>query len=440
MSPRPLASLGAVAALLLSPFAAHAEPPTLALSTLPSQSELAALLWQRSPELAAARGRIGAALAEQRRAHLLPNPGLDLSWNTIPVGPHNPEDLPFSQIPNYAVSVSELIELGKRGPRQEAAAASARASRLDAEEQLRQRYFELLDVIAEVAAAELRTAALTQLSTDASDLTELQRQRARHGDTPGLDADRAELEEAHFSSALAEEHAHLASALRTCAGAVGMPCEPFGSSERAAAFLARLPEAPGGAPTAQRPDLASLDAQAQAARAQGALARAHRIPDPTLRVGYVRDQFVAAGNQPNSLFVGASIPLPLFDQGQADDQAAAASAGAAERARTLLLESSRQQLQQLAAERSLLEQRRSRLQAHTLPLARSVVQDLQAAVSAGGAPLQELLLARRTLGETLLESADLELSAFRLASAQALTAGAQPPLPADLSASPSSTP
>jgi cobalt-zinc-cadmium efflux system outer membrane protein len=58
-----------------------------------------------------------------------------------------------------------------------------------------------------------------------------------------------------------------------------------------------------------------------------------------------------------------------------------------------------------------------------------VVQRLESAVTRGGAPLPDLLLARRTLGELQLDAADLDLFAFHLTVAQARAAGELPPLP-----------
>ena len=62
-----------------------------------------------------------------------------------------------------------------------------------------------------------------------------------------------------------------------------------------------------------RPDLRSLQAQEASARSSLTLAKNRWIPDPTFRVGYVLDQFVASGSQHQSLLVGVSIPLPFFD-------------------------------------------------------------------------------------------------------------------------------
>jgi cobalt-zinc-cadmium efflux system outer membrane protein len=151
-------------------------PAALDLGHMPEDAMLAQMLWGRSPDLVAARAKIAATRGDVVRSKLLPNPSLDASWNTIPVGKTNPPGLsaPLENVPNYAFSLSELVEIAKRGPRQRAASSALDAATLDAYELLRQRWYDLRERIAEVAAARVRVAALTDLQADAHRLTELQ--------------------------------------------------------------------------------------------------------------------------------------------------------------------------------------------------------------------------------------------------------------------------
>jgi cobalt-zinc-cadmium efflux system outer membrane protein len=410
-----------------------ATPTRLALGRLPDDAALARLLWARSPDLVAGRTRIAAARADAVRAGLLPNPTLDGSWNTIPVGQTTPANLdsPMTSVPNYAVSVAELVEIGKRGPRQDAARHALLAATLDVQEQLRQRYWDLRDRIAEVAAAQARIAALGDVVADAHRLGTLQQERTARGDAPGIDADRALLDADKYGAMLADERQQLAEALAACTRTAGVPCEPFADATQAGAYLAHAPATPD-ADLADRPDLRALAAEEDRGKAAMALARARRIPDPTLRVGYVYDQFVAAGNQRNSLFAGVSLPLPVFDHGQADAMEAAAAVDAAARARGLLEAQGAQDLGALAAQARETEVRRRALDETSLPLARRVVATLDQVVAQGGASLNELLLARRSLGELLLDDADVRLRAFRIASARARIGTAGPPAPDEL--------
>ncbi|HEY0883180.1 MAG TPA: TolC family protein, partial [Archangium sp.] len=259
----------------------------LELSTLGKGDGLVELVWRQSPTLQSARARVAEAEAERRRTLRLPNPGLDLSVNTLPIGPLNPPDLkePFLNVPNVSVGVSVLLELGKRGPRQDAAAEAARATVLQALEALRGEVFALEEVLGDVAAAQVRVATLESLADDAHRLSALQAARAQKGDASELDADRSRLEEAGTVSLLGAARDELASSLRACAALVATPCRPFADAPQAGAWLDRVGQ-PGE--IARRPDVLALEAAARSARASELLARRGWIPDPTVRVGYVR--------------------------------------------------------------------------------------------------------------------------------------------------------
>lgn len=403
----------------------------LELSTVAPGAGLAEVVWRQAPELQSARARVALAEAERRKALRLPNPGLDLSVNTLPVGALNPPDLaePLLNVPNLQVGLSLLLELGKREPRQEATAQAARAAALEALEQLRLRVLELEDLIGDVAAGQVRVEALEALTADASTLTELQQARAQKGDTSELDADRARLEQESTEAALGEARAQLSARLRECAEVISSPCLPFSDAAQASGWLVRHLEPPEAA-LEHRPDLRALEATVASARAAERLARNGWIPDPTVRLGYVRDQFVASGNQQNSLFLGFSLPLPLFEHGQDDARAAAVAALSAQRARAQLLATAQAQLEQLNHELRAVEQRQRRVREQSLPLARSVVSRLAAAVARGAAPIQELLLARRSLAELLLTATELDRTDFHLHVARARLTRSLDALPA----------
>ncbi|QSQ27530.1 TolC family protein [Pyxidicoccus parkwayensis] len=412
-------------------------PPSassLTLAALPDEAGLASLLWEHSPEFASARARLASSRADLVRAHLLPNPTLDVSMNTIPLGPTNPPGLSrLREVPNYVFGLSELVELGKRGPRQDSARAALASAALDVYATLRTRTYDVLERAADVAATEVRVAQLQELADDAAELTQLQRARQERGESAGLDVDRSVLEEESLRASLGEERARLTDLLLACAQTAGMPCAPFGSRTAAADFLAaRLSRAPAPARVEARPDLRSLSAQEEAARASLRLARRQWIPDPTVRAGYTRDQFVVAGNQLNSVFVGLSMPLPFFDHGQAEAHSASAAMESARTSRELLTAQATRDAATLTEELSRVRERQDRLRTKTLPLAEGVVQRLDQAVRAGGAALQDLLLARRTYGELLLRAADLDQSAFHLSVGLDRASAAGPEAPSTL--------
>jgi outer membrane protein, heavy metal efflux system len=406
----------------------------LRFSALPGDAELGRWLWDRAPTLAAARARVSVARAQITRSETLPNPSLDLSWNTIPVGESNPSalDSPLANIPNYSVFLSQPFELGKRGPRQRAARHGAEAALWDAAEQLRQTWLDLQMVIARAASSEQRMAALAGLAEDAGKLSELQRKRAEKGDVANLEYERARLEEERLRSSLAEEHHKLEVALTDCARLTGTVCEPFGQAGRAQAFFdAAVSRSRDSADTlragvAERPDVKSLAASEEAARASGDLARARVWPDPSLRVGFIYDTFTVSGNQNKSVSVGLSLPLPVFERGRADQAEASAVRWAARRGRDRALAQADVELPLLLRQMDELRARRARTRESILPSAQGIVERISKAVAAGGAPLQDLLLARRTLGELLGDAADLDLAAFETSLALLRATGSSP--------------
>lgn len=216
---------------------------------------------------------------------------------------------------------------------------------------------------------------------------------------------------------------------------MGLRCTPFGDPVTAQRFLDSVAALPAEVDVGARPDVRSLAAQAASADGLATLAERRAIPDPTLRAGYLRDQFVISGNNANTLFVGVSVPLPVFDHGQADAQAARALAERARATRALLVAQAQRDRERLAAQLKLARSRQRALRDSTLPLARSVVTNLEKAMLVG-APLQDLLLARRTLEELNVSSADVDLLVFETSTELERTVGAEPPAPPRLGGAP----
>lgn len=405
---------------VMSVVLAAAAPEVVALSTLKNEESMAETVWTRAPDLQSVRTDVARAIADERKTYRLPNPSLDVGLNTLPIGPSNPANLkdPWLNTPNVSVGLSVLLEIGKRGPRQDAAAEASRAASLRALEALRIKVLELQDVMGDIAGAQVRVDFLTALVEDATHLVQIQKARADKGDTSALDADRAQLDLESTLTLLGEAKEERVAQLRACAALLGSECKPFIDVNEANEFLDRAAVVHRDA-LSSRPDLQALEATERSARATQRLAQNQWIPDPTVHVGYVRDQFVISGNQLNSLFIGVSLPLPIFEHGVDDANAAGVAAQSAQRERERLLESAQSQLNQLDGQLDRVTKRLERLRTQSLPLAMSVVERLDAAVTRGAAPIQELLLARRALVELSVTATELDLNLFHLHVARA---------------------
>lgn len=397
------------------------------------ETTLARALWQQSPELLVGREQRLEAEAARQRSYLLPNPTVTGSWATVPVGRRNPPELGFWQVPNFNVQIAELIELGKRGPRQRAAEGATARARHDLADAYRQVFFALLELLADQAEAVVRGAVLERLVGDSAEGLRLQRARAQRGDVAGLEVDRLEVEHLRLLSSVAEAGSVRESAVARCTGLLGLPCPRFTDAPQAQRFLAQttFETASGRAALEQRADIQSLSAREAQAAAEETLAARQVIPDPTLSVGYQRDQFVVAGNQANSINVAVSIPLPLFDRGQvARDRAQQARALAAS-ARETLLTSAASAIALAQRRIALLLQRAETLDREAIPRARGVFERMEAAARRGGAALQDVLLARRALEELQLDRVAIAAEHYRAVLDARRAAGRLPPPPED---------
>ncbi len=382
---------------------------------------LAHLLWTHSTAVLNARAAAATAESEALRAGLYPNPELDTAWSSIPVGRSNPPGLshPLSNVPNYSAALSELVEIGKRGPRQAATKADVERAAAEAQAALGDRFFALLDRIGAMASSQQRAGVLDEQVRDSQELLNLYRLRASKGEIAVLDADVVEVEHAQAIVTRDAVLSELSAAQAECAGILSLPCPLFASSDSAQAFLesAAAPTLPtqwSEDAEQRRPDLAALAAATNAADQRLVLANRKIIPDVTVRLGYTYDEFIVSGNQRNSLAVGLQIPLPVLDRGQADKAAAAAEAERSRRIRQATLAVAPGIVENAVRRRELLRRRLEHLDS-AIEKARSVRESLAAALRAGGTSLIEVLVARRSYQDLVRERVDLDAEGFNTA-------------------------
>ncbi|MBI3786337.1 MAG: TolC family protein [Deltaproteobacteria bacterium] len=383
-----------------------------------NEAQLVERLWKQSPEVLEARAALDAARSDLQRAQTLPNPNLDFAWGTIPVGRTNPPQLkdPLSNVPSYTTGVAELVELGKRGPRQKAAFADVQRGEQQALAALGDRFFALLGRIGQIAAAQQRVAILSELVAASNELMSLDRARSSKGEIPALELERTEVEHERLVSERDAAVTEQTAAQAECSTILAASCPPFESGIAAHAFLSTLASSSQAAEwsteaVARRPDVAALEAAARAADDRAVLANRRIIPDVTVRLGYTYDSFIVSGNQRNSLGLGLQLPIPLFDRGQADLHAALSERVRAQRARESLLAAVPSRLVALARQRDLILDRIQRID-RAVEKARSVSDALREAQRAGGTSQIEVLLARRAYHELLLERSALDGDAF----------------------------
>lgn len=421
----------AIGVAVVTAHAASAEPLPAALYR--DEAALVEKLWERSPDVLEARAAAGMTAAEVTRAFTFPNPAFDFTWGTIPIGRTNPPGLrrPMRNVPNYVVGISELFEIAKRGPRQAATIADAQRARAQTEAVLADRFFELLAAIGGIARNELRLAVLDELVDASEQLLALDRVRADKGDLAALDLDRAEVERLSLLVARDAATTDLEEARASCSILVASTCAGFASPQDTRRFIEEVAFAEydrewSSESERRRPDIRSLDAALAGAEERRRLGERMVIPDVTARLGYTYDTFLESGNQQQSLAVGVQIPLPVFDRGRADIEAASAVLLHAAQTRHSLVEGGRTGVDAAARRLKLLEARLQRLEL-ALGKARGVRDGLQAAQQRGGMSMTDVLLGRRAYQQLLLDQIGLLGEAYDAALALRRAGGLYPP-------------
>jgi len=426
--------------LLFAPLRGRAqggESAPLSAADYNDEQRLGDLLWNRSLEVRQARGQVALAASEVTRAQLYPNPDLEFTWGTIPIGQTNPPDLknPLAHVPNYGVVLSELLELFKRDPRRQASEAELSAARYESQAVYADRFFDLLHSLGEMAKSKLK-ASLLDGQIDVYDaLLSLERQRLGKGDIAAVDVDREEVERARLAAARDSAQAELETARAECAALLATDCPPFATGDDAGEFLrvpaeAEFPAAWSNDIEARRPDIAALGAAGDAADQRITLAKRKAIPDVTVKVGYLYDTFLTAGNQNQSVSFGLEMPLPVADRGQADLQQADALRDRARSARQLLISGGALSLGTSRQQLALARDRIARLR-DAEHKASELEKSVTGAARQGGASQVDVLLARRAYQDLLVESADVRGDAFDASLKIRRAAALFPPPPGD---------
>jgi outer membrane protein, heavy metal efflux system len=363
------------------------------------------------------------AKTDIKQAGLLPNPMVDATWGTLPIGDTNPAGLaqPWLNVPNYSIGVSYPFLIGKRAPQIRKAEALFEVARLSAKDTLRRTTLLVARAVAGIGLAQLRVDGLKEEVDDQKEALELARSRLRAGFGTPLDTDRLEIELERIQQQVAAAEGDTEAALMVCASILRMPCAQFESSENARAFMKHWVDAAlaaggakaGGTPViADRPDLQVLASLTRAGLADKDAASARSIPDPTVRIGYTRDQFIVSGAQQNALSLSVSLPIPILDHGQAAaDSAEVRTRGYGEQ-RALLLAHAPERIASLVQTVKNRVKRREALETVTLPGAEKVIASLAKSAAERLIPLTDVIQARRTYAELLLQEADSYGDAF----------------------------
>lgn len=272
---------------------------------------------QTATALAAqARARAEASAADQP----LYNP--DLEFDAAPVAA-SPPDTKLS--PTFTAAVRLTVDLGdKRGAKAQAAAETAQAVTAETRAARSGLAADVLAALAGLEAARQRLAAATRQSELAETVLAVATRRQAAGELPAVDFNATKLaaaearrgrDDADLARIEAEEtlRATCQCAIETApALPVPLPTPPI------------LTEPAIDALVEERPETEAARRRVAAARAALALARAQRLPDPTVRLGGSTE-----GDE-RRVLIGLSIPIPVRNSGAAEMVAAGRALAEAE--------------------------------------------------------------------------------------------------------------
>lgn len=375
----------------------------VAAASLPLSLGDAEKLWrQHSRELRLADTAVAGAAADLRTADRMPNP--EISYNASSISPA--EGVGSGHLKDKRIDsvlrLEQVIERGgKRALRVKGAESRLAAAGLDREDvarqqlgELRHAYYDLLFAQERLAVAD-DTAALYARGLAAAE------QRKKAGDIAPVDVSRLGVDKARADNEVRQAQSDLDGARQQLAYLIGREND---AAELVAtdAWPALLSGDPGRPDLEQRPDLKAGGQRIAAAEAGRDLARSLKTRDVSFGMQVEHNE----QNAPtNSFGVGVSIPLFVWhayegeiERAESDldtarlqhEQQKAQAIGQANQARSALL-AARDRLQRL--EQGLLAD------------ARRVVDAAELAYSKGAMDLIDLLDARRTLRQVLLEAA-----------------------------------
>lgn len=372
--------------ILISPASTLRSAETSALENLTLEQAIE-LAERQHPQLAEAHALVAAAAGRAQQSGTLPNPELIVGAQQLPL------DRDASNQREYVAGIAQPIPLGSRLSKARDAELLEREVRVRGLEVVRR---DLRKRVHSAFATALYQEQAYQTQSQIAHYSEravaLTKARVAAGDTVPEDLARVEMEFARTQvelrrAATMREQSQFA--LAAAMGDTNLKVKSLAGSLDTTFELPTL-ESLATSLSAQ-PELQLAEAGVRASNARVDLARAERIPDVKVEALYHRLE----GTKENTVDIGLSIPLPLFDRNQGKLREARAEVAAAE-ARSRLTENELNlRLRESHAQLTSALATTRALQTEILPRAEAILKAAEARYAAGDASLTELLPARR---------------------------------------------
>jgi cobalt-zinc-cadmium efflux system outer membrane protein len=334
--------------------------------------------------------------------------------SNVALGETNPPNLARGKTLLYAVGLSEMVELGKRGPRIDAARLHQHAAEERLTDTVAERVATARAALAQLVYARSRAEELDASLTQARAAADVAKGRLDHQALSGVDYDRLLIDLATIETESAHAHADSEAAKAQCEATLLAPCDDSEASVTLLEPAASVPEQWQPSQLQRRADIRALQFESSAARREADLAGARAIPDLTFRVGYSHDSFTVSGSLSNSLALSISAPIPIFDHGQHDKSAALARAAQYAQLVRSSLAHAGGDVTGLYTRKRAVEGALQRLQQDAVPRANGVLEAEERGLREGQLDITDLLLVRREAIALRLQTLDLRFELFTL--------------------------
>jgi cobalt-zinc-cadmium efflux system outer membrane protein len=385
---------------------------------------LAQRLREIDPVVAAASARIEAARESSAQARVYPNPQLSVTGGGLALGRGNRADgqagpTSVGDTGNIGVGISEMFELGKRGPRQHAAEARTQEAGAQAVATLGARITDAQGLLGDLAHLAARRDVIATNLEAAKKLEALEKVRVDHQDLAPVEFERIQLDTKSLELQLRRADADVASALASCSALFHDTCNATGidasTLDKGADLPQALPESNGA--IAARPLREASRDEVSALQSDAELAANRKIPDLTVGLGYTYDRYEYSGSVPQTLALTVGIPLPFFDTGVHDASVARANAKAIQaqdKAEELVATGT---VNGLLLRRNSLVQVITSMEQESLPSSTRIIEQTRKAFDLGQSRLADLLLVERAHRDLQLDLLDTRFELFQVRAA-----------------------
>jgi outer membrane protein, heavy metal efflux system len=290
-----------------------------------TMDDAVATAMQRNRDLIAARLEVEAAQLDRVQAGLYPNPILSYTVGNLILGTANNQQqnvtAGFGDQTVHTVSIADVIDVwAKRNAHIRFANRGVDYQRIIVEDALREVSWAVRSAFSDVLREQWELQLAKETRSRYDDTIRLSRARNRAGEISNAELSKIELEGTRYQNEVLDGEMELDLARQKLAALMGLrPGEvPPAVDEPAERRIdLSLPDLLARA-LRERPDVRATLAAQSRANAELSSAKRDALPDISLGLGYTHSNFTISGDNPDSLYLNLSMPLPVFDRNQAN--------------------------------------------------------------------------------------------------------------------------